>query len=109
MAQLQLTLVMDSGARIDPGKARIRPARSRPPRGPWVRELMFGQTTMLGEGRPTREVHTDRGSDGFGRGTRIVESYRLGVNGYKPVDFKYFADVIVKLGTYWLVVNTPPL
>jgi two-component system response regulator len=40
----------------------------------------------------------------------LVESYRLGVNGYiqKPVDFDAFRQVIQQLGLYWLVVNEPP-
>ncbi len=40
----------------------------------------------------------------------LVESYRLGVNGYiqKPVEFEAFRQVIKQLGLYWLVVNEPP-
>jgi two-component system response regulator len=40
----------------------------------------------------------------------LVESYRLGVNGYiqKPVEFDAFREVIKQLGLYWLVVNEPP-
>ena len=40
----------------------------------------------------------------------VVESYRLGVNGYvqKPVDFEQFRQAIRALGLYWLVVNQPP-
>ncbi len=40
----------------------------------------------------------------------IVEAYGLGVNSFisKPVDFTAFADVVAKLGFYWLVVNRPP-
>ena len=40
----------------------------------------------------------------------LVESYRLGVNGYiqKPVEFDAFRQVIKHLGLYWLVVNEPP-
>jgi len=40
----------------------------------------------------------------------LVESYRLGVNGYiqKPVEFDAFRQVIKQLGLYWLVVNEPP-
>jgi two-component system response regulator len=42
------------------------------------------------------------------RGERdIVESYRLGVNGYivKPVDFEQFAKAVKQIGFYWLLVN----
>ncbi len=44
------------------------------------------------------------------RGHDIVESYRLGANGYvsKPVEFHEFSDVVTKLGLYWLLVNKPP-
>ena len=40
----------------------------------------------------------------------LVESYRLGVNGYiqKPVEFDAFRQIIKQLGLYWLVVNEPP-
>ncbi len=40
----------------------------------------------------------------------LVDSYRLGVNGYiqKPVEFEAFRQVIKQLGLYWLVVNEPP-
>jgi CheY-like chemotaxis protein len=40
----------------------------------------------------------------------IVDAYGLGVNSYisKPVDFSAFADVVARLGFYWLVVNRPP-
>ena len=40
----------------------------------------------------------------------IVESYRLGANGYvsKPVEFHEFSDAVTKLGLYWLLVNKPP-
>ncbi len=40
----------------------------------------------------------------------VVESYRLGANGYvaKPVEFNEFSDVVAKLGLYWLLVNKPP-
>jgi two-component system, response regulator len=40
----------------------------------------------------------------------IIESYRLGANGYvsKPVEFQDFSDVVTKLGLYWLLVNKPP-
>jgi two-component system response regulator len=37
----------------------------------------------------------------------LVESYRLGVNGYivKPVDFGRFLDAIKVVGIYWLTLN----
>jgi two-component system response regulator len=40
----------------------------------------------------------------------LVESYKLGVNGYiqKPVEFDSFRQVVKQLGLYWLVVNEPP-
>jgi two-component system response regulator len=40
----------------------------------------------------------------------IVESYRLGANSYvrKPVDFVQFADAVLQLGLYWLVLNESP-
>ncbi len=40
----------------------------------------------------------------------LVESYRLGVNGYiqKPEEFDAFRQVVKQLGLYWLVVNEPP-
>jgi CheY-like chemotaxis protein len=40
----------------------------------------------------------------------IIKSYDLGANSYirKPVDFNHFADAIVQLGLYWLVINEPP-
>lgn len=41
----------------------------------------------------------------------IVESYKLGVNGYivKPVDFISFAKAIADIGLYWLILNEPPV
>ena len=40
----------------------------------------------------------------------LVESYRLGVNGYvvKPVDFGRFVEAVKQLGMFWAVVNEPP-
>lgn len=40
----------------------------------------------------------------------IVESYRLGVNGYviKPVEFAAFSEVVATFGMYWLLVNRVP-
>lgn len=40
----------------------------------------------------------------------ITESYHLGVNSYvsKPVVFDEFANTIVQLGMYWMVVNRVP-
>jgi CheY-like chemotaxis protein len=40
----------------------------------------------------------------------IIKSYDLGANSYirKPVDFTHFADAIVQLGLYWLIINEPP-
>ena len=40
----------------------------------------------------------------------IVESYKLGVNGYmvKPVDFDQFVECVSEVGLYWLVCNEPP-
>ncbi len=40
----------------------------------------------------------------------LVDSYRLGVNGYiqKPVEFDAFRKAIQQLGLFWLVVNAPP-
>ncbi len=40
----------------------------------------------------------------------LVESYRLGVNGYvvKPVDFDQFVAAVEKLGVFWALVNEPP-
>jgi two-component system response regulator len=37
-------------------------------------------------------------------------AYKLGVNSYivKPVDFEHFAEVAVKLGFYWKLMNVPP-
>lgn len=40
----------------------------------------------------------------------IKAAYDLGANSYvvKPVDFDAFADAMIKLGLYWLLVNEPP-
>lgn len=40
----------------------------------------------------------------------LNECYKLGVNSYiaKPVEFEQFADVVAKLGMYWLVINKVP-
>lgn len=40
----------------------------------------------------------------------LVESYRLGVNGYvvKPVDFSQFVDSIKKVGLFWGIINESP-
>jgi two-component system response regulator len=40
----------------------------------------------------------------------IVESYKLGVNGYivKPVDFNSFTKAVADIGMYWLILNEPP-
>jgi two-component system response regulator len=39
-----------------------------------------------------------------------LEGYRLGANSYvrKPVDFAEFAEAVIQLGHYWLVLNEPP-
>jgi CheY-like chemotaxis protein len=40
----------------------------------------------------------------------LLEGYRLGANSYvrKPVDFVEFAQAVVQLGLYWLVLNQQP-
>jgi two-component system response regulator len=39
-----------------------------------------------------------------------LQGYRLGANSYirKPVDFSEFAEAVVQLGLYWLVLNEQP-
>jgi two-component system, response regulator len=39
-----------------------------------------------------------------------LHGYRLGANSYvrKPVDFQEFAEAVVQLGLYWLVLNQKP-
>ena len=39
-----------------------------------------------------------------------LQGYRLGANSYvrKPVDFAEFAQAVVQLGLYWLVLNEDP-
>ncbi len=38
-----------------------------------------------------------------------IESYRLGANSFirKPVDFLQFANSVIQLGLYWLLINEP--
>jgi len=40
----------------------------------------------------------------------LVNSYRLGANGYvvKPLDFKEFVTVVASLGVFWAAINQPP-
>jgi two-component system response regulator len=40
----------------------------------------------------------------------MVESYRLGVNGYvvKPIDLRSLGEVVERIGLYWLLVNKVP-
>jgi len=40
----------------------------------------------------------------------ILTSYRLGANSYvrKPVEFQRFAEAVLRLGVFWLLVNQPP-
>jgi len=48
---------------------------------------------------------------GFAAPIDVIAAYRYGANSYvrKPIDFDQFADVIQQVGSYWLVVNEPPL
>ena len=40
----------------------------------------------------------------------IAKAYDLGANSYvvKPIDFDQFADAMINLGYYWLLINQPP-
>ena len=40
----------------------------------------------------------------------LIRSYQLGVNSFirKPVDFSQFAEAILQVGLYWLVLNEQP-
>jgi two-component system response regulator len=40
----------------------------------------------------------------------LLASYRLGVNSYvvKPVDFGEFAEMVSKVGMYWMIANQAP-
>ena len=40
----------------------------------------------------------------------LIRGYQLGVNSFirKPVDFSQFAEAIVHVGLYWLVLNEQP-
>jgi two-component system, response regulator len=41
----------------------------------------------------------------------IIESYKLGVNAYivKPVEFDKFVKVVYEIGSFWLMLNKPPI
>jgi two-component system response regulator len=41
----------------------------------------------------------------------IIDSYGLGANSYvrKPVAFTQFGEAVRQLGSYWLILNEPPL
>lgn len=41
----------------------------------------------------------------------LIESYRLGVNAYvvKPVLFKDFVEAVKEIGTFWALLNEPPV
>ncbi|HUW39387.1 MAG TPA: response regulator [Rectinemataceae bacterium] len=40
----------------------------------------------------------------------IARAYALGANSYvvKPIDFDQFAEAMINLGYYWLLINQPP-
>lgn len=40
----------------------------------------------------------------------LIESYNLGVNAYvvKPINFPEFVSAIQNLGTFWVLLNSPP-
>ena len=40
----------------------------------------------------------------------VARSYELGANSYvvKPVEFEAFADAMVQVGMYWVLLNEPP-
>lgn len=40
----------------------------------------------------------------------VAEAYRLGVNSYivKPVEFGAFAEMVAKIGMYWILTNRGP-
>jgi CheY-like chemotaxis protein len=40
----------------------------------------------------------------------LIRSYQLGVNSFirKPVDFMQFAEAVLQVGLYWLVLNEQP-
>jgi two-component system, response regulator len=48
---------------------------------------------------------------GFAAPVDVIAAYRYGANSYvrKPIDFDQFAHLIQQIGSYWLVVNEPPL
>ena len=41
----------------------------------------------------------------------VIESYQLGVNGYvvKPIEFDAFAEVVARIGMYWMLTNRAPV
>jgi two-component system, response regulator len=41
----------------------------------------------------------------------VIESYGLGVNSYveKPVDFDQFVKTVAAIGSYWFMINRPPI
>ncbi len=41
----------------------------------------------------------------------LIESYRLGVNAFvvKPVGFQEFVKAVKELGSFWAVINEPPV